>query len=363
MQNKKFITIGSPDSRRVQFWQKALQQYSCDHQIVTYQEIIDNEFTLFEIKEPTTIRLTSAGEDFELIKILMGMGSDTDAQLLSFEKGLIYPNDFWFKGWSILMEMLNFYEERNAFLKFMNTPFTVLIAFHKLICQEYLGLNNISIPKIILKRVEDYDSLIEKMESENIHQVFIKPYHGSSALGVMALRQSKGRQMLYTTIDLQGEKLFNNLKLQKYNSIAKIRTIVNKMIPSGLMVEEWIRKKTFREKSVDFRILVINGKAAFVVPRMSNHFITNLHLGNEKGNIKEVEEAWGKELIDDAKILAVQAVEVMSDLFYAGVDVAISEKGKPYVLEINAFGDMLLDIFQDGMSPYEYELKEWMTDI
>ena len=368
MQSKKFITIGSPDSRRVQFWDAVLQpayrtgrQYNCEHQVITYQQIIKDDFPI--ITEPTTIRLTSTGEDFELEKILMGMGGDSDAHLLSFEKGLIYPNDFWYKGFCILLKKIENFALENPLVKTINSPAAVQLAFNKLKCQQFLSQKNISTPKIILDQVIDYDSLIEKMETENIRQVFIKPYHGSSASGVMALRQSKGRQMLYTTIHLQNGKMYNHLKLQKYHSLSEIKTIINKMIPSGLLAEEWIRKKTFQEKSVDFRILVINGKAAFTVPRMSNHFITNLHLGNEKGNFEEIEKEWGSNILKKAKDIAVQAVHEIGGLFYAGVDVAISQKGKPYILEVNAFGDMLLNVFQDGMNTYEYELKEWINLI
>ena len=361
LQNEKFITIGSPDSRRVQFWQQALKQYNCKDEVVTYQQIIANDFP--EITEPTTIRLTSTGEDFELEKILMGMGGNSKSHLLSFQKGLIYSNDFWYKGWCVLLKKIEYWIQQNPLVKIINSPASIQLAFHKLKCQQFLQQKNISTPQTILNRVNDFDSLIEKLESENIHQAFIKPYHGSSASGVMALRQSKGRLMLYTTIHLRDGKLYNHLHLQKYSSIQDIKTIVTKMIPSELMVEEWIRKKTFQGKSVDFRILVINGKPAFVVPRMSNHFITNLHLGNEKGKIEEVEKAWGKPVIDDAKELAVQAVDKIGGLFYAGVDVAISNKNQSYVLEVNAFGDMLLRIFQNGMNTYEYELKEWLKRL
>ena len=358
MQNKKFITIGSPDSRRVKFWEAALQQYNCSHQVITYQQIIEGDFS--KIIEPTTIRLTSTGEDFELEKIIMGMGGYSDAHLLSFQKGLIYPNDSWYKGFCVLLKKIEGFVSKNPLVKTINSSAAVELTFHKLKCQQFLNQKNISTPKMILERVVDYDSLIEKMETENIRQVFIKPYHGSSASGVMALRQSKGRQMLYTTIYLQNDKMYNHLKLQKYNSLSEIKTIINKMVPSGLLVEEWIRKKTFQEKSVDFRILVINGKAAFTVPRMSPHFITNLHLGNEKGNLEEVEKEWGSDVIKKAKDLAVRAVNEIGGLFYAGVDVAISQKEKPYVLEVNVFGDMLLNISKDGLNTYEYELKEWL---
>ena len=242
----------------------------------------------------------------------------------------------------------------------MNSPAAIQLVFHKLNTQQLLTAKGIRTPRIFIEKVSDYDTLITELEERKINQVFIKPYHGSSASGVMAFRQSKGRQVLYTTISLQTNgQLYNHLQLQRYTSITDIKSIVNTMIPTRLLAEEWIRKKRFQEKSVDFRILVIHGKAIFVVPRMSEHFITNLHLGNEKGNILAVEKEWGKSLIEAAKSLAVQAVEKINNLFYAGVDVAISNNGKPYVLEINAFGDMLLNIYRNNKNAYEYELEEW----
>jgi len=278
---------------------------------------------------------------------------------LVFKKGLIYPSPHWYRGWSILLEQVEVFIQQNPLLKPMNTPAAIQLAFHKLKCQQYLQQQSISIPSIILPKVSNYDELITLLQNRNITQVFIKPYHGSSASGVMAFRQHKGKQVLYTTIRLKDQQLYNHLRLQRYTSIADIKTIINTMTPSSLLVEEWIRKKKIQEKSVDFRVLVINGKVTFVVPRMSPHFITNLHLGNEKGNIKEVEKTWGTAQIQQVKTIAKKAVKAINGLFYAGVDVAVSNQGKVYVLEVNAFGDMLLNIYEDNLSTYEYELKEW----
>lgn len=343
----------------MEFWENALQQQNCQYDFISYDMICNDSVVAFpKIKEPTYLRITSPGEDFDLQKRLLKIGGYADADSLHFEKGVIFPNEYWYRGWCVVLQKIEGFISRNPLLKVLNNPASIQLAFHKLNCQKLLSNQGISTPKIILNQISKYDSLIHLLKQENIHQVFIKPYHGSSASGVMALRQNKGKQILYTTIELKGNQLYNNLKLQKYSSIPKIKTIVDSMIPRGLLVEEWIRKKTFQKKSVDFRILVINGKAAFVVPRMSPHIITNLHLGNEKGNIDEVENVWGKELIHEAKTLAENAVKIIDGLFYGGVDVAISANGIPYVLEINAFGDLLLNIFQKELNAYEFELKE-----
>ena len=357
-QKEQFLTIGAVDSRRVQFWEKVLQQKEFLQNILTYKQIIANDFPA--ITTPTSLRITSTGENFDLWRNILKLGGCPPSAIPVFEKGLLFPNSYWYQGWCEILQNIDDFIGENRLIKPMNTPTSIQLVFHKLKCQQLLNEEGIRTPKIILPRVVNYDDLITILQKENIRQVFIKPYHGSSASGVMAFRQVNGKQILYTTIQLKGKKLYNNLRLQKYNSLTQIKTIINAMIPSGLLVEEWIRKKTFQEKSVDLRILVINGKAIFVVPRMSKHFITNLHLGNEKGNLEELENTWGTTLIENAKALAVKSVHTIGGLFYAGVDVAISTKGQPYILEVNAFGDMLLNIYQGGLTTYEYELEEWL---
>lgn len=357
VKNENFISIGPIDSRRVQFWKSALEQKKYRHQLITYDQIFQQDFP--KIIVPTTLRITSPGESFELKKKIFAAGDYPDAENLIFKKGLIYPSPHWYHGWCILLQRIQDFLNENPLIKPLNTPAAIQLAFHKLKCQQYLQQQNIAIPSILLEQVTDYDALMNFLQKRKIPQVFIKPYHGSSASGVMAFRQSKGKQVLYTTIRLKDKELYNHLQLQRYTSSKDIKTIINAMAPSGLMVEQWIRKKTFQEKSVDFRVLVINGKASFVVPRMSPHFITNLHLGNEKGNIGAVEENWGITLIQEVKTIAEKAIKAIDGLFYAGVDVAVSNKGKVYVLEVNAFGDMLLNIYKDTLSTYEYELMEW----
>jgi len=360
-QLENFLTIGSKRSRRVKFWNDTLLQKDCKFELLTYEQILKGNFP--KITAPTTLRITSPGENFDLQKQILLLGGCPLSEEINFEKGEIYPNQYWYRGWCLLLEKITNFIAKNPLLKPINTPVGIKLAFHKLKCSEFLSDRQIRTPKIILNKVLNYDQLIETLQKQHISQVFIKPYHGSSASGVMAFRQAKGKQVLYSTIDLKSNKLYNNLRLQRYTTSEKIKTIINAMAPAGLLAEAWIPKKTFQGKSVDFRVLVINGKAVFVVPRMSNGCITNLHLGNEKGNIDLVEKAWGKSTIESATFLAEQAVKAISNLFYAGVDVAISTNGTPYILEINAFGDMLLNIFKEGKTTYEMELKEWSKQL
>lgn len=351
---KRFITIGAASSRRVDFWGKALAKV--DHQIIPYDQVLSG---LPPIEDQTSLRITSPGEDFELFKYILELGNHPDIHSLQDLRGVINPNQNWYIGYSKLLLKINQWLKSIPELKAMNNPESILLSFHKMKCQKLLA-QHLSVPEIFIEHLTSYNELIAYLEQQMIHEVFIKPYHGSSSSGVMALRQAKGKQIMYTTIQLTEKGLFNSLKLRKYNKIEDIAQIINAMVPAGLMVEQWIKKKRHRLKSFDFRVVVIGGEASFCVPRMSSHFITNLHLGNEKGDIEEFEIVLGKAKIEEIKSIAIKAVNSIGGLFYAGVDVAITDNLTPYVIEVNAFGDMLLGVHYNGSSTYECELKKWL---
>ena len=350
-----FLTIGNPAGRRVQYWANALNKNNHKHTMLSYDQILLGD--LPKINIPTTVRITSPGEDPDLWHTLIKLGGCT--KQLSILEGEIYPNPYWYKGWQLLLKKIDAFVANNPNSRFLNTSEGILLSFHKLKCQYYLQTKGISCPKIIVDKVIDYNGVVTILKEKKIQQVFIKPYHGSSASGVMALKVGGKNQVLYTSVLLKNGKLYNSLKMQQYRDKKQIERIINAMVPAGLMVEEWIPKKKYSGKSVDFRFLVINGEVTLSVPRMSNHYITNLHLGNEKGNSEEVINDWGAEIIEEASKLASKAVSEINGLFYAGVDVAISKNGKPYILEVNAFGDLLLGITNNGKNAYELELEQW----
>ena len=51
-------------------------------------------------------------------------------------------------------------------------------------------------------------------------------------------------------------------------------------------------------------------------------------------------------------------MQCFPNLHYAGVDVLLSKKGKVFILEINPFGDLLLNIVnKNNNTTYEQELE------
>jgi len=234
----QFLSIGSKKSRRVGFWNDVLQKEKHHHQLINYNSVERSQFP--PITQASVLRITSPGEDASLQKRLYEIGGFSFEE--EYEPFRIYPKSFWYSGWCYWLQKIETWIAAHPFLKVMNTPKAIRLAFHKLECQQFLQSKRISIPKIIVQKLTGYEDLLSQLHQGNIHQVFIKPYHGSSASGVMAFRQMGGKQILYTTIDLKSNRLYNSLRLKKYTNPVKIKTIINTMALGGLMVEEFMVK-------------------------------------------------------------------------------------------------------------------------
>lgn len=357
------LIFGNDNSRRAKQWCNVLGDGPV--QWVNYQQLAQGKFPA--VNESTTIRITSPGEDFETYKLLLNLGGYPRAEQLKFEKGRIYSQQYWYKGWCGILDKIQKFLVEQPLAMAMNHPAPIKLAFNKIKCQQLLAENGIPIPNIYTNRVVSFKQLLAVMATNKVPQVFLKPAHSSSASGIMMFRRAGNRMLLETTIGAEqreGElRLFNYKKLQKYKDPTIIQTIIERMIPNQLHVEEWIIKKRFQAKSTDFRVLSIHQQSVFVQPRHSHHPITNLRLGNEKGSLEKLEADWGRQVIEKVKTVGQQTADCFPNLFYAGIDIAIDRDNNPYVLEVNPFGDFLKDIFVDGKSTYELELEHWQQKL
>ena len=132
MQEAQFLTIGATNSRKVQFWEQALVQKNISHRLLDYQQIIHGDFP--EITSPTILRITSTGENFALWKAILRMGDCPFTEQFHFQKGLIYPNAYWYRGWCKMLQGIANFINKNPLLQPINSPASIQLAFHKLKC-------------------------------------------------------------------------------------------------------------------------------------------------------------------------------------------------------------------------------------
>ena len=105
-----YLTIGHIYSRRVAFWHDVLDAKGCTYQLVSFQQVAEGSWT--KVSTPTTLRITSPGEDFETYRLLLSLGACPEAENLSFDKGRIRFAEYWYKGWCILLDKIDDFVKR-----------------------------------------------------------------------------------------------------------------------------------------------------------------------------------------------------------------------------------------------------------
>lgn len=373
----RIVVIGNPENRRVQFFCNAAVSLNFKApEIVSYNDILDGKTKLSEVlTKETVLRIESPGENFDVEKKLIAKGarlcmgagsntiSDSEALRLPPEPGRIRYLRQWFMGFqSFLMECQSNIAASGC--RTINSPGAIALMFDKLSCQQHLSAMKIPVPSF-LPTVTNYDALRQQMAHHSLNRVFIKPFHSSSASGVIAYRTQDNKEQATTSMELvldhNTARFYNALKVRQYNAPKEVRLLIDYILGEGAIVEEWIPKASIQGKFFDLRVVAVNGVPKYVLPRLSGHPITNLHLGNQRGDTEALKQHLDPSHYDKALQSATAAVHSIPGAFYAGVDILIPAGfGEPRVLELNAFGDLLPGLTNHGDDTYTTILKDFM---
>lgn len=360
-----FVIIGNPENRRVGSFIEAIAALKKPtFSVISYLDLLDNRVNLAEhIRPNSIIKIDSPGENSLVRQRLIEYGETPPSVNPAFlaDFGRICYQEEWYQGFCAFL--LDLKKQLLAFdVRLMNGIDSILTMFDKVACKEILLKNNIPTP-ISLSGISDYASLRQEMKNRHINSVFIKPAHSSSASGVVAFRTNDRHFQAISSVEMSRENddivLHNSLKVRTYNDEMSVIPLINTILKSKTIVEQWIPKASFKGFSFDFRIVVINGHARHTVARMSKSPITNLHLGNARGNLADIIAYIGKANFEATKKVAEQVARCFPDCLYMGVDVLISSNLKQIkILEVNAFGDLLPNLVDEGESVYEAEISE-----
>lgn len=396
MQNQlHYVIIANPENRRVKMFQEALKNLSMPPaKIISYQDLINHQANLSIVDQANTIiRIESPGENFTVECALIKMGAeilfnneiDNGDQLidnklidnfitdhlvkispdmiddyLADDAGRIYYPHLWYLGFTKLLNNLTKELAQYQGWRWMNAPEDILLMFNKLKCQQLLAKNGIPVPHR-LGIVKSFEHLHEMMRAQNINRVFLKLAHGSSASGVVAYRINKDNQCAITSVELVKHqymiKLYNSLKLRTYYDIAEIRSIVDELARYNLFAEEWLPKAGFQGRTCDLRVLMIKDQPSHMIVRLSKHPITNLHLLNARGDAEKLREYIGAKKWQPMLNSCQRVMQCFAQSHYAGLDIMFSPTfNKHYILEVNAFGDLLPNLLRDNLDTYSAEI-------
>ncbi|MBM2621102.1 STM4014 family protein [Actinoplanes sp. LDG1-06] len=226
--------------------------------------------------------------------------------------------------------------------RLLNPVGDILTMNDKRRCHGLLVEAGIPVPPA-LPPVTSFAELRAAMAAYGWARVFVKPAHGSSASGVVALAVSGRRILATTSVEIGADgRLYNNLRVRRYEDEPTIAGIVDRLAPDGLHVERWFPKAGLGDRVLDLRVVVIAGEPSHIVARTSRTPLTNLHLGNARGDVAAVRAAAGPTAWNQAMQTCVAVARCFPRSLHVGVDLMFRAGWRTHaVAEVNAFGDLL----------------------
>ncbi|WP_432828341.1 STM4014 family protein [Dactylosporangium sp. CA-092794] len=330
--------VGIRGHRRVELFRAAAVAGGLgDPDVVDWREVCAGDFA---IAPGSTIRLESPGEDAEVDRLLRG--ADEPAA-----HGEIVGLAEWYRGFLAAARRV----ERRATGPLLNPVGDLAVLFDKRRCHALLRERGVPVPDGFAA------AGYADVRASGWPRVFVKPAHGSSASGVMALAFAAGRVSAYTSAVLDDGRLFNELRVHHYTDERQAAAIVDRLGADGLHVERWFPKAGHDGRVFDLRVVVVAGRATHVVARTSRTPMTNLHLGNARGDLAAIRAAAGPRRWTEAMETCERAAACFPGSLHVGVDLMFAPGYATHaVAEVNAFGDLLPGLLAGGRDTYAAEV-------
>jgi glutathione synthase/RimK-type ligase-like ATP-grasp enzyme len=370
----RFLVIGNPENRRNEFFQTALRKHGLPPaEVLSYIDLLSGSVNLpVNLESKTVVRIESPGENFAVDKAILLAGVEAAIaegspviepeviRLLKFDRGLIlYPRQ-WYLGYRVLLGQLAVQLAQIPGVQLLNQPADIVVMFDKALCHARCKQAPVPVPRG-LSIVHDYDDLMSRMSKMGMQRVFVKLTNGSSASGVVAFSCIRDCPVAITTAEIVAvggqTRLYNSLKVRCYREPTTITKLIDTLCRERVHVEEWLPKASLGEGSFDLRIVTINGEPRHTVVRQGRSPMTNLHLGNQRGDVTLLQERMGPDHWGEIQETCRRTASLFPGTLHAGLDVCITPGWRRHaVLEVNAFGDLLPGVLHNGLDTYSAEV-------
>lgn len=346
----RLSVVGNPANRRIAMFAAAVRAAGLPEPVVVpWLDVLRGGELPIPLPGDGPVRVDSPGEDPEVDRLLRGAAAPA-------EHGELVGLGDWYAGLTAALDKL---AATGAWL--VPAPADVAVLFDKRACHARLSAAGVPVPASP-GPVTCWDDVA----AFGPGRWFVKPAHGSSASGVVALAMASGERVLATTsVEMADGRLYNNLKLRRYQTVREVAALIDALATTGpLHAERWFPKATLAGRVIDLRVVVVDGDASHVVVRSSRSPITNLHLGNARGDVAALRAGMGEAAWSEMLVTARAAAACFRGCLQAGVDVMVSRDLRRFaVAEVNAFGDLLPGVLDEhGRDTYAAQvaaLRGW----
>jgi glutathione synthase/RimK-type ligase-like ATP-grasp enzyme len=324
----RLAVVTNPGSRRARLFAAAVRAAGLPPPVeIAWRDVAAGHIR--ELEPGTLLRIDAPDGDGEVDRLLRGASR-------AAEHGEVTAGAAWYRGFVSALGRL-----AASGATPLNDPADIAVLFDKRRCHSRLAAAAVQVPPA-LPGVDGYAALREGMHAAGWDRVFVKPAHGSSASGVIALATAGDRLVATTPVEMAGGRLFNSLRVRRYTDERVLASIVDRLAPGGLHVERWFTKAAHGGRTVDVRVVVVAGEPTHAVVRASRHPMTNLHLGARRGDLAAVEREAGPTAWADAMDTCRRAAAAFPGCLQVGVDLMFAPGWRRHaVAEVNAFGDLL----------------------
>lgn len=358
MSASPWLLIGPRGSRRIEGLQQALRaRGSAPAEVLDYAELLEHParaHAAIASRPQRLVKIESPGEAPAVHAALVERGwrllGEPGPRPQPLRHGELAHQHCWYAG---LRDLLCALPEHRHYL---NPPLDIAGMSDKLSCQQRLQAHAVAVPPL-LGAIAGYQDLRERLRQHGCDQVFVKARYGSSGAGVLAYRRNRqGREAVYASTELVehgGEAiLFNSLRPRRYTEPKQIARLVDALAAQDAYAERWVAKPRAPDAGgghYDLRVVALDGWPRQRVARVGHRPLTNLHLGNRRGDA----EAW----LSAADRHALDALIGHASLAFPrsrmiGFDLILRD-GRSWLLEANAFGDLLPALRWQGRDTYQ----------
>ncbi len=360
----RHIVIADPDSKRWLAYERELHDFAIDVAVVPWRDVVlqrGNLDHLAAFDAPASLRLESYGRDFEIVKMLLQIGSDDGGFAgLAPRKGWLVRPGLQERGFAQVLLGLKQSFDAMPHLRPSACPLAIREMFDKTATSRRLAAANITTPATVTPP-ETPDELLDKLRQQRWRTAYVKLNASAAAMGIVVVHPLDPAPWgVSSMVRLDGE-WHNTRRLQRLDG-AELRAALAFLLREGCIVQQGVPLAQIEGHQFDLRVVMLHGEPAFTIFRLSTGPMTNLHLGGGRGDHDRCRAAIPTRHWLDALDLCAHAARLhRSDVI--GIDVVFDRASlRPSLLELNAFGDFFPGLVDEqGRSVHRRQIEAMIT--